>query len=582
MLSFYRYAQVHTPGAQGWVAESIPVTPANSRSVAHFPSAERHLLRRVRAPLWLPGPWLVQVLYLGGLKARVNPHPLATAVAGDHAIVPPFAIVRVDGALFVRPLRRRTAAHNHNESARRGLFIDDPFSPKSQSISSDSTKNDSVASTTRGISGTHSANVSASPSNVTCWNDTGTPILPQMDDDEGVEDDNEIGSDDDNESFNSDNDDGEDPIGTNSSSEDEDYNDASRVSDASNEGYSEDHEAGLFLKLSGRPGWLLTHSLDGSPAVLRVAGTPTEERGRFVYKVSGIPSATARHLSVATDENSGVADSAKGAIATETPLATTLAPSLAGGMTTSDSQVQDSLDVQEQQHQKECKPPQHLHLQPLRVRHGPCQEAPSMTGATVPTGSLVTARVRLTQFLNPPNTLSSSSPKVYSMAQSFIGGDFPTVGAPSSHRDVATIASGWLPLWDFDSEGRQVQCLELVEEVVESCNEGKPLSSWLTPTPSDPEDVLRRKNAPDFALACNEQTKSGGCKSEHSRSEVNQDGRTSDNARAHQPSARGSPPTDDIADKYNSWEPEDDVDLASPNFNDSRPLDSTGPGCCVH
>jgi len=205
-----------------------------------------------------------------------------------------------------------------------------------------------------------------------------------------------------------------------------------------------------------------------------------------------------------------------------------------------------------------------------------------MTGATVPTGSLVTARVRLTQFLNPPNTLSSSSPKVYSMAQSFIGGDFPTVGAPSSHRDVATIASGWLPLWDFDSEGRQVQCLELVEEVVESCNEGKPLSSWLTPTPSDPEDVLRRKNAPDFALACNEQTKSGGCKSEHSRSEVNQDGRTSDNARAHQPSARGSPPTDDIADKYNSWEPEDDVDLASPNFNDSRPLDSTGPGCCVH
>ena len=583
---------MHTPGAQGWVAESAPMTPVKSRSVAHFPSAERHLLRRVHAPTWIPGPWLVQVLYLGGLRARMNPHPLASAVAGDHAIVPPFAIVRVDGALFVRSMRRRKTTHNDKDCVRRGLFIDDPSPSRKQAPVTGASKSDSTASTTRDISGTKSGNdapddtASTSPGNIICWDNNGAPILPHTNEEEGFEDEDDVAYDDDNESLNSDCTDEEDLVGTNSSSDDEDYNDASRVSEDSNEGYGEAHEAGLFLKLSGRPGWLLTHSLDNSPAVARAAGTPTEERGRFVYKVLGISIVPTRKIPVATVGSSIVADSFVGSPAAETSMAKTGASNLVGDMALSDSQEHVTSELQKQRHPETSKPLQQQPLlQPLRVRHGPCHEAPLMTGATVSPGSLVTARVRLTQFLDPPTTLSSDTPQVDSMAHTFVGGEFPI--APSSHAGVATDASGWLPLWDLDSLGRRVHCLELVEEEVESCNEGKPLSSWLTPTPSDPEDVWRRKNAPDFALAGNEQVKNGGSSSGHGRSEGNRDDCGADgHTRAHQPSARGSPPIGSIADDHHSWRAEVDADgLDHPDLKDRHPPDTSEGaerGCSVH
>jgi hypothetical protein len=287
------------------------------------------VLKEVLEPKWDEGPWLCQVLYPGGMRVRLNPHEKSHPVPGAFSVIPAYAVVKVDGSLtitdkhaskaFVGPAAAAagttagTAARAATAAAADGLV--------DSSDTADSTH--TSPNTAAAMTSPHNP-----PSRTTATTATAAAaassdhLLPATRHQPVRLLSAEFG------------------LGRSSSSEydgDSDYYDyGSRSPQSVEEGFEDnfdDEDDGLplplslkpeettsdaagpdalpetalcapppgvaaaaaaaalpcitrvFLKLSGRPGWLVQEH-GGRPVTQLVPGTPSEDRGRFVYRVA--------------------------------------------------------------------------------------------------------------------------------------------------------------------------------------------------------------------------------------------------------------------------------------------------------
>lgn len=196
------YAEVESPEVTGWVAFIAQQQCGGSALLIKDSGDEGDLggtspLRSVASPVWKEDAGLYQMLDCNGTLANLNPHP-ASSFVGE--MIPPYAIVRVDGTLTVTPLSNTPTE----------IMTSPPSPTPPTSIPRSSTDLEQCVE-----GGEKHVEESQSQSSLVLHN--------------------------------------------------------VNTRDKSN----------IFLKLSGRPGWVPMSRKD----VIRVESTPTVERGEFIYKV---------------------------------------------------------------------------------------------------------------------------------------------------------------------------------------------------------------------------------------------------------------------------------------------------------